>query len=121
MDHRLDDLSRQRIVEDSRESAGVLFTRIREEFREKGLLGQSLMLEYEGIRYRITCDESAFIVYRVNENSGPRHHVPGWPVCLVNADTIFEECGSQDLGNDHCACGLDVDKWLDLVVRQCNP
>ncbi len=98
-------------------SAEGVFCRIRDTFRGMGLLGRNLVVEYEGNRYRVSCDEQAFMVYRVNDNGGLRHHVPGWPVCLVNSDMIFEECSCQSLGGDHYACGLDIEKWLELVGR----
>jgi len=98
-------------------SAGVVFSHIRDTFRGLGLLGRNLVVEHQGNRYRVSCDEKAFMVYRVNDNGGPRHHVPGWPVCLVNTDMVFEECCSQSLGRDHYACGLDIEKWLELVGR----
>jgi hypothetical protein len=120
MVHQVSNSSTTHQGEDHQSSPGMMFSRIRNEFKELGLLGRNLMLEHEGIRYRILCDEKSFMVYRVNDNGGPRHHVPGWPVCLVNSDLIFEECGSQHLGNDHCACGLDIDTWLELVSRHDN-
>ncbi|MFH1112937.1 MAG: hypothetical protein V1792_03365 [Pseudomonadota bacterium] len=103
---------------ESRGSAEGVFHRIRDAFRGMGLLGRSLVVEHEGNRYRVSCDEQSFMVYRVNDNGGLRHHVPGWPVCLVNVDMIFEECSCQELGQDHYACGLDIEKWLELVGRR---
>lgn len=98
-------------------SAEVVFSRIRDRFRVMGLLGRNLIVEHDGCRYRVSCDEKAFMVYRVNDKGGLRHHVPGWPVCLVNTDMVFEECCTQSLGSDHYACGLDMEKWLELVGR----
>lgn len=102
---------------DLHRSTEAVFSRIRDTFRGMGLLGRNLVVEHEGNRYRVSCDDNSFMVYRVNENGAPRHHVPGWPVCLVNADMVFEECHSQNLGQDHCACGMDIEKWLDLIGR----
>ncbi len=96
-------------------SAHQVFARILEIFTGLGILGQRLSLQHEGVSYRVSCDEDHFIVYRVNEINGPRHHVPGWPVCLVNADTVFDECSSAGLSQDHCTCGMDIDKWLELI------
>lgn len=104
----------------SERSPSAVFESIRVFFSDLGLLGRELSLEVDGARYRVSCDERAFMVYRVIENSGLRHHVPGWPVCLVNADTIFEECCSPDLGSDHFACGLDIGKWLEHIHRHCR-
>jgi hypothetical protein len=101
-------------------SPHVVFARIRKVFQELGILGSDLSLEFEGVRYRVCCDDRAFMVYRVNRRSGARHHVPGWPVCLVSPDTIFEECLSPDLGRDHYDCGVDLEKWLKLIDVHCR-
>lgn len=92
-----------------------LFERIRNLFSALGILGTPLSIECDGASYRLTCDETSFMVYRVNVSSKSRHHVPGWPVCLVNDTTVFEECRSPASVQDHCACELDVDRWLELV------
>ena len=104
-------------------SPADLLVQIRELFREMGLLEESFSLEHEGNWYRISCDADSFMVYRVNTSGGIRHHVPGWPVCLVNRETIFEEHCSEVLGNDHCACGADIERWLEIIERNClrNP
>ncbi|MBI4963485.1 MAG: hypothetical protein HY913_09420 [Desulfomonile tiedjei] len=93
----------------------VVFREIRNAFVELGILNQDLSLEHEGVRYRISCDDRMFMVYRVNENTALRHHVPGWPVCLVNSETIFEESCSPGLGDDHYTCGLNIEEWLELI------
>ena len=98
-------------------SPADLLTQIRELFRQMGIFDEPFSLEHEGNWYRISCDADSFMVYRVNTGSGIRHHVPGWPVCLVNSETIFEEHCSQDLGNDHCACGADIEKWLEIIEQ----
>lgn len=99
----------------SEKSPGTMFSRIRDAFRARGLLGSPISVEYAGRSYRISCDETHFMVYRVNENTHLRHHVPGWPVCLVNADTIFEECSVSGLATDHCACDATVEKWIEII------
>jgi hypothetical protein len=98
-------------------SPSVLFDQIRERFARWGALGNQFVIEHEGCRYRVSCDDHAFLVYRVNTESGMRHHIPGWPVCLVNSDTIFEELRSDALGQDHCSCGVALDTWLEIIDR----
>jgi len=97
------------------QSPEQLFRQIRDLFVDMGLLGKAISLEHEGARYRVSCDESAFMVYRVNEMQRLRHHLPGWPVCLVNSHVIFEESGTPDLREDHFACRVDLDRWLQMV------
>ncbi|HMK37011.1 MAG TPA: hypothetical protein VK463_18195 [Desulfomonilaceae bacterium] len=101
--------------EESHRSPLLMFSRIRSAFLERGLLGASISVEYAGRKYRVSCDEKNFMVYRVNENSRSGHHLPGWPVCLVNSHTIFEECSSPGLGDDHYTCDATLEKWLDIV------
>ena len=95
-----------------------LLRHVREFFDRLGIFGQTVSVEYEGNWYRVSCDESAFMVYRVNSDGGLRHHVPGWPVCLVNSATIFEEHRLPDLGEDHCASGADIRRWLEIIEQQ---
>lgn len=98
----------------------ALLSRIRGVFLELGIMGRDLVICYDGASYRISCDEKSFVVYRVNNDCGPRHHVPGWPVCMVSSDTIFEEHSSPYIGRDHCACGLNLEKWLEIIRNQCS-
>lgn len=88
---------------------------IQKKFQEWGIFGKEILLEHSGAQYKICCDEHAFIIYKLNNSNGPKHHVPGWPVCLVDSDAIFEECSSPELGSDHFACGVAIEKWLLLV------
>jgi hypothetical protein len=96
-----------------------LFIRIRSVFSDLGILGKTLSLEYEGICYRVSCDEDAFMVYRVND-SGLKHHMPGWPICLVSSEMTFEECCAPGLGRDHFTCPVDIEKWLELIALHCR-
>jgi hypothetical protein len=105
----------------SERSPEKLFGRIHRVFADLGVLNSDLALEYEGVRYRISCDDHAFMVYRINDASGQRHHMPGWPVCLVNAEVVFEECTSPGLADDHCACSLDIETWLQMLRNHCRP
>jgi len=96
-----------------------LFALVHGLFGQLGLLGRKISVMVDSCRYRLCCDDAAFVVYRVN-TEWARHHVPGWPVCLVNRDIIFEECGSETLGNDHCACSVPLERWLTLVSELCS-
>ncbi len=100
---------------DLERSPDQVFQQIREVFTDIGLLGEIISIEHEGVCYRISCDETAFMVYRVNELPRMKHHLPGWPVCLVNSHIIFEESGAPGFGQDHFACGIELDRWLEMV------
>jgi len=101
-------------------SPAAMFARIRNELDALGVLGSTLSLEYRGATYRISCDDKAFMVYRINDTGASRHHVPGWPVCLVNSDSMFQECCSDALSQDHYSCDLDIESWIELISRHCR-
>ncbi len=92
-----------------------LLCRIQELFNGMGMLGRTVSLEHEGNRYRVSCNEKRFVVYRVNISSAGMHHVPGWPVCLVDAHGVFEEHSLSVFPPDHCACSTDIAQWLRIV------
>jgi hypothetical protein len=96
------------------------FTGIRDLFQDLGVLGERLHIEHEGNMYRVSCDDKAFMVYRVNDGAGAKCGVPGWPVCLVTPETSFEECTSPEIGDDHCACGIDLSNWLEIIHNHCR-
>lgn len=88
---------------------------IREYFIRAGIFGLTLSLKHQGHWYRVSCDDDAFMIYRVNSGLALKHHVPGWPVCMVTRDTIFEEHHDPCLGNDHCASGADIARWMTII------
>lgn len=92
-----------------------LLCQIKELFHRKGMFDQTVMVRHEGNRYRVSCNERGFLVYRINDSSTGRHHVPGWPVCHVDAHGIFEEHASPELANDHCTSQADVRRWLEII------
>lgn len=96
-------------------SPPMLFHQIQEFFRELGIFDQQLTLEYEEAQYLISCDNQAFLVYRINEQGGIPPGVPGWPVCLVTAETIVDECGPVPLECEYFATGLALPDWLEII------
>lgn len=92
--------------------------KIKERFKELGLKEHDFTVEVRGVCYRMALDTESFVVYRINHCKGHKHHVPGWPVCLVTRDSIFEECFDAGLGADHCSCGVSIDQWLEIVQEQ---
>gem|GEM_PF-589174 len=92
------------------------FNAIKRFFNDRRVFGEILSLEHQGICYRIWCDEECFMVYRANDSGGSFHHVPGWPVCLVTSQSVFEECSAPSMADDHHACELDIIRWLQVVA-----
>ncbi len=92
-----------------------ILARIQNLFRDLGLWGQKITLTYEGKKFLISCDEMAFTVYCLNENSHVPPGVPGWPVCLVTAETVVDESSPPLLEEDEFSSGLTLPEWLDLI------
>ena len=92
-------------------------SKIKITFKDMGLCQHDIIVDVAGISYRISFDPDHFVVYRINRCKGRGHHVPGWPVCLVTKDTIFEECSDEGLGQDHCSCDLTIEQWLELAQK----
>jgi hypothetical protein len=91
--------------------------RIQDRFRELGLLGQRLTLSHQGRKYLAACDDRAFTVYRLVEHCHIPPGRPGWPVCLVTADTVIDDTSPPALPPDEFASGLTLPEWLDLIDR----
>ncbi len=94
-----------------------LLSQIRDLFTRLGIDGRTLALTHQGGTYRVSCSEDTFVVYRTNCDIGGNHHVPGWPVCLVDRDNVFQEPTSQHTGGDHCNCGIGLKEWLHMVEQ----
>ncbi len=92
--------------------------KIRKRFNELDRDRHDVIVEVGGVSYRIALNPDSFVVYRFYHCKGHRHHVPGWPVCLVTNDTLFEECSGSGLGTDHCSCNVTIDEWLEIVQEQ---
>lgn len=90
---------------------------VREFFRSRGLYGQSLELKQGDQTYRLVCDERALAVFRVNHNQGLPPGNPGWMVCRLDNDSLFEECDTEGLAQCKLACPHGLKEWLELVDK----
>jgi hypothetical protein len=59
-------------------------------FTDRGWLNHSVCIKYGDSSYRILCNETEFIVYRINDNKKMSQGMPGWPVCYIAQDKIIE-------------------------------
>lgn len=94
---------------------GERLENVREFFRQRGLLNQNLEVSLEGQTYRLVCDDRAFAVFRLNKNQGLPPGNPGWMVCRLDKDSLFEECDTQGLAQCKLACPHGLQEWLELV------
>ena len=60
-------------------------------FAGKGWLNQRIPIRTGGLPYLLFCDEKRFFAYRMNDNWGVPPGVPGWPVCQVTCDHLFDD------------------------------
>lgn len=83
-------------------------------FTSKGWLNNNLIINYQNKRYRIYCNEERFIAYQINENCGLSPGVPGWPVCIIKQDYIYDESGILDF----TPAALNIYDWLNIMATQ---
>jgi len=96
-------------------SPAELLGRIQARFRELGLFGSTLTLTHGGEKYLVRCDSLAFAVYRLVEKCHLPPGRPGWPVCLVTAETVVDETSPPQMPEDEFDSGLSLQDWLDLI------
>ncbi len=95
----------------------TLLAQIQSRFRELGLFDQKITLTHQGRTYLARCDDHAFTIYRLNENGHVAPGHPGWPVCLVTADTAADEYSHPALEEDDFTSGLTLQDWLQLIEK----
>ncbi|OPY70623.1 MAG: hypothetical protein A4E57_00466 [Syntrophorhabdaceae bacterium PtaU1.Bin034] len=81
-------------------------------FDSKGWLDQELRIRYRGARYRVFCSKIEFFAYRINESCGVSPGMPGWPVCVVWPDQVFDD-------SEMCAFGANepgINDWLRCLA-----
>ena len=82
-------------------------------FRDRGWLNNEFRIRYRDKRYWVSCNEERFFAYRINENCGLSPGVPGWPVCMVCQDYLFDESGISDLTPTR----LSTQDWLSIMAN----
>jgi hypothetical protein len=95
----------------------ALLRRIQALFKDLEIFGKTLTLSYQGVDYRVTCDEEAFTIYRLVGQCHLPPGSPGWPVCLVTAETSIDESSPPHLAEDEFASGLTIAAWLELLEQ----
>jgi hypothetical protein len=101
-------------------SPAELLGRIQARFRELGLFGSTLTLTHNGENYLVACDGQAFAVYRLMDRCYVPPGRPGWPVCLVTAQTVVDETSPPHQADDEFASGLSLKGWLELIETACT-
>ena len=96
------------------QSSCEVLQKLIEIFTSKGWLNNNLIINYQNNRYRISCNEERFFAYRINENCGLSPGVPGWPVCIIKKDYIYDESGILDF----TPAALNIYDWLNIMATQ---
>lgn len=86
-------------------------------FTQWGIYNQKLTLQHEGDEYAFSCHDQAFVVYRLLPAAGTSPGPPGWPVCLVTAERIIDECSPPFYEEDYFASHLGLADWLTLIQQ----
>jgi len=96
------------------ESSGDILHKFIEIFDSKGWLNKKLSIKYPNKRYRVSCNEERFFAYQINECCGLGPSVPGWPVCLIRKDYVYDESETHDLTSTK----LNLHDWLNIIANQ---
>ena len=83
-------------------------------FASKGWLNKKLRIKYQNKRYWISRNAERFFAYQINENCGLGPGVPGWPVCTIRKDYVYDESGIPDLTSTK----LNMQDWLNIIANQ---
>jgi hypothetical protein len=83
-------------------------------FTSKGWLNKNLKIKYQDKRYRISCNKERFFAYQINENCGLGPGVPGWPVCIIEKDYIYDESGILDF----TSTALTIHDWQNIIAAE---
>ncbi len=82
-------------------------------FASKGWLNKKFKIKYRNRRYWISCNEDRFFAYQINEYCGLSPGVPGWPVCIIRKDYVYDESGMADL----TSTVLNMHDWLNIITN----
>jgi hypothetical protein len=96
---------------------GLLLEHIQKLFKNWGIYNQKLTLRHEGDDFVFSCHDEAFVVYRLLPAAGPPSGAPGWPVCLVTADGLIDECSPPYHNEDFFASHLSLADWLAIIQQ----
>jgi len=96
------------------ESSCDILHKFIEIFDSKGWLNKKLSIKYPNKRYRVSCNEERFFAYQINECCGLGPGVPGWPVCLIRKDYVYDESETHDLTSTK----LNLHDWLNIIANQ---
>ncbi len=81
-------------------------------FVGKGWLNQTIRIRRQERRYRISCSETGFIAYRLNDHSGLSPGIPGWPVCFVTQEQIINDSDMTGFSSTEPS----VYEWLRYIM-----
>jgi hypothetical protein len=81
-------------------------------FEERGWLNQSIRIRRGNRRYWISCSETRFLAYRINDNCGISPGHPGWLVCMVKNNEVIDNSGMNAFPSAEPSAG----EWLRCIA-----
>jgi len=81
-------------------------------FESRGWLNQTIRIRHRERRYRISCTETGFVAYRINDHCGVSPGIPGWPVCFVTQDQMLDDSDMSRFASNEPSV-LD---WLRFIT-----
>lgn len=85
-----------------------------EVFASRGWLDKKIRIKYHNKKYLISCSEERYFAYQINENCGLGPGMPGWPVCIISEDYVYDESEIPDL----TSVKLNMRDWLNIITNQ---
>lgn len=83
-------------------------------FTSLGLINKKVKIKHQDQDYWIFCNEEKFLAYKINENCGISPGLPGWPVCIIREDYVFDESAVPEL----TFTNLKMHDWLSIIANQ---
>jgi hypothetical protein len=95
------------------ESPADILTQFVGVFEGRGLLNQCIRIKHRDRRYWISCSETRFLAYRMNDHCSVSPGVPGWPVCIVKCDTIINDSDMSSVASTEPSAS----DWFHCIVN----
>jgi hypothetical protein len=81
-------------------------------FNHKGWLDKELKIKCQNNIYKVSCNKERFFAYQINENCGLGSGMPGWPVCIIRQDYVYDESLIPNL----TSTSLNKHDWLNIIA-----
>jgi hypothetical protein len=80
-------------------------------FAANGWLNTTIRIRHQDKRYRISCTEKEFVVYRINDYCFVSPGFPSWPVCLVTDELVISDSDMSEFTSSE----PNVNDWFRFI------